>query len=230
MTNVTGPSKVTAGAVKDRAAALKASADRFAVLALVAYIGIACLLVGSAHAQSLSGLRIGDPVSKTTSIGIEPAAKNRTGRFTVIRWVFPDENELSVTADTTTGRIVYIESDWGGRGAGSFSDYPGFLYGKTTLNEIRARFGSNGIAFSERGPLVKIADGLIALNAYEVGMIVVTFVTKVGAKDIPTLANNKRELGAIAALVSISLADPAYADTAWGKRIKDPKYQRIIWP
>jgi hypothetical protein len=78
----------------------------------------ACLHGGSVRAQSFSGLHIGDPLSKIAIIGLEPAAKNRTGSFTMMSWVFPDGNELSVTATTSTGRIVYIESDWDGRGSG----------------------------------------------------------------------------------------------------------------
>ena len=110
MADVTGRSTVVRGAVKDLAAAPKAPRS-FRHLLRVACIGVACFFADSVHAQSLSGLRIGDPVSNTSRIGLEPVAQNRTGPFTAIRWVFPDKNELSVTADTITGRIVYIESD-----------------------------------------------------------------------------------------------------------------------
>jgi hypothetical protein len=63
-------------------------------------------------------------------------------------------------------------------------DFPGMIYGETTLAEIRKRFGSNGMAFRDRAPVVPTDQGLALLNAYEVGPIVVTFVTMVPKKHI----------------------------------------------
>ncbi len=62
--------------------------------------------VFSAHAQSLSGLQIGDPLSTVAEIGLEPASINRTGQFTMVRWEFPDGNELSITS--VNNRIIYM--------------------------------------------------------------------------------------------------------------------------
>ena len=113
----------------------------------VADLALATLRAGPSQASpdasldpipSLSGLKIGDPISTVSSIGLAPSAKNRTGPFTTIRWVFPDGNELSVTC-SSTGKIVYIESDWGEQQSGVISDFPGLNYGGTTLADLRRK-------------------------------------------------------------------------------------------
>ena len=173
---------------------------------------------------SLSGIKIGDPLSSVSIIGIDPVARNRVGPFTVMRWSFPDGNELSVTA-SSKGAIVYIESDWGEKQPGITTDYGGLFYGRTTLSEIRQRFGSNGFAFTHHGGVVKVRDGLVLINSYEVGSAVATFVTKAQVSRI----TSEGSIGEEAVLVAISLADPTYANNTWGARSYDPEYHSITW-
>jgi hypothetical protein len=71
-----------------------------------------------------------------------------------------------------------------------------------------ARFGSNGMAFSERAPVVPTQEGIAMLNAYEVGPVVVTFVTLVAKKWLEAVKGS-RDIGRYATLNSISIADPA---------------------
>jgi S1-C subfamily serine protease len=190
---------------------------------------IYCLLFNaSGHAQSLSGLHIGDEISRATMIGLPPTAVNKTGPFTIARWDFQDGNSLSVTA-SNAGRIVYMESDWGQRKVGSTSDFPGLVFGRTTLAQLRAKFASNGFMFNDRGSSFTTSDGIILLNSYEVGPTVVTFYTKV-SRDSIVAARDAQKLPGLAVLDGISLADKEYADNAWGERVYDPRYKRIEWP
>jgi 3',5'-cyclic AMP phosphodiesterase CpdA len=102
-----------------------------------------------ARSPSLSGIHIGENIVAVSRIGFAPSAKNQIGPETMIKWRFPLRNELSVTAATDTGRIVYIEHDWGGDSRGSLTDFPNFQFGTTTLAEIREKFGSNGFTFDK---------------------------------------------------------------------------------
>jgi hypothetical protein len=173
---------------------------------------------------TMSGLKIGDPVSNVSTLGLAPRAATHTGPFTVTNWTFADGNQLSVTG-SAQGAIVYIEANWGNQPAGAVSDFPDFTYGKTTLAAIRQKFGSNGFAFERHGGAVKVADGVVLINSYEVGTAVATFVTKITGPQA-RIANIPPDQ---AVLVAMSLADPKYADGAWGRRSYDANYRPIAW-
>jgi hypothetical protein len=74
--------------------------------------GFCIFLVCSAtttYSQSLSGIHIGDTFSATERvIGFPPSKLERSGPFTVAKWILGDGNSLSVTAKSATGEIVYI--------------------------------------------------------------------------------------------------------------------------
>ncbi|MFD0937190.1 hypothetical protein ACFQ12_18665 [Methylobacterium trifolii] len=148
------------------------------------------------------------------------------------KWVFQDGNELAVTARRSDGRIVYLESSWGGRVAGSPTDYPGVNFGETTLADLRARLGSNGFTYVSR-TMFEIPDGIGTANSYEVASssgAVVTFISVVKKGDIDAVRTGKRKLGEVAKVDSIVLADASYLDGLWGKeRRADPNAMPVRW-
>ena len=73
------------------------------------------LLAGHAQAQSLSGLHVGDDAGATRILRKRPSATQRTGPFTISKWSLPNGNDLSVTSSSPGGKIVFLESDFGGR-------------------------------------------------------------------------------------------------------------------
>ncbi len=180
-------------------------------------------------AQSLSGIKIGDHYSVAASLGMDPVAFQKEGPFDFLRYSFKSGNILNLTVDRQSQKIVYMESDWGGRSAGSFSDYPGFGFGKTTLSEIRKKMGSNGMAFTERPVVSEVEGGVVTFNGYEIGSVLVIFVTKVIDKDIPRVISKEIELSNAAKLDAIIIMSPEYADMAWGKRVKDSNYRTGTW-
>lgn len=103
-----------------------------------------------ARMPSLSGIHLGENIAAISRIGIAPSAKNQVGPETIIKWGFRLGNELSVTAMTNTGKIVYIEYDWGGDSRVSLTDFPNLQFGTTTLSQIREKFGSNGFTFDKK--------------------------------------------------------------------------------
>ena len=181
-----------------------------------------------AHGQSLSSLRIGDPAARLSSLGQPKDTESNKG-LTVRRWVLPSGNDLSVTTNDA-GRIVYLEVDWNGTAEDAACDLPGLRFGKTTLAELRGRFGSNGFAFKGQSGQLLTQDGAVLVNSYEANGAVVTFYNKVSnaraaqlnPEGSGTFADNAR-------LDAITIAAPDYAQQEWGDRVYDPQYKKIAW-
>ena len=186
--------------------------------------------VFSANAQSLLNLRIGDGVSRLSVLGSAPSTIDTYKSFSVRKWTLSTGNDLSVTTFGSS-RIVYLESDWGGRTADSACDLPDLKFGVTTLGELRKRFGSNGFGFEHRPAVIQLEDGIPMINSYEVGTNIVTFTTKVAVTELARLKESGQG-GAIAdyaRLDAISIASADYAKGEWGDRIYDPNYKKIDW-
>ena len=204
-------------------------------LKLKAAIAVAAgaLFGTSAQAQSLSGIKVGAEISSVAKIAARPLASKSVDPAEERRWKLPDGNRLSVAADPETKRIVYAEKTWGGA-HGKPADFPGFVYGQTTLADIRAHAQNNGFAFKEH--LIDVRpDGLALFNAYEVEGapgLVVTFVTKLSRKDDERLrtGNTNVDINRAARLDAIILADAGYLDTIWGDaKLRGRAYKPIRW-
>jgi hypothetical protein len=203
-----------------------------ATLAIAAVAGV--LFGTNAQAQSLSGIKVGEESASASTINARPLPFKRAAPHEERRWKLPDGNKLSVAADPETKRIVYAEKKWGGGASGKRADFPGFVYGETTLADIRAHAQNNGFAFKER--LIDVRpDGLALFNAYEVEgapSVVVTFVTKLSKMDEERLRTGKAnvDINRAARLDSIILADAGYLDTLWGDgKLRDKAYKPIRW-
>ncbi len=199
--------------------------------ALVAAIVVSIILSKptALMAQSLMDLRVGDAPSKLSKFG-PVAGLDKYKQMDVFKWVLPNRSELSATVDAE-GEIVYLESDWGGKSEDTGCDLAGLKFGVTTLAELRKRFGSNGFGYKRRQHASKTEDGVVLLNSWEVGNVVITFYTKISGADY---AKAQAE-GANAApaeyakLDAISMANSAYAKSEWGDRVYDPAYKKIEW-
>ena len=188
----------------------------------------------SAQAQSLSGIKVGDEISSASRLDARPLPSKSVDPHEERRWKLPDGNRLSVAADPGTQKIVYAETKWGGGAHGKPADFPGFVYGETTLADIRAHAQNNGFAFKEH--LIDVRpDGLALFNAYEVEGapgVVVTFVTRLSMKDHERLRNGKAnvDINRAARLDAIILADAGYLDTIWGDaKLRGKAYKPIRW-
>jgi hypothetical protein len=188
----------------------------------------------SAQAQSLSGIKVGEDVSSVPKLDARPLPSKSVDPHEARRWKLPDGNRLSVAADPETKKIVYAEKKWGGGARGKRADFPGFIYGETTLADIRAHAQNNGFAFKEH--LIGVRpDGLALFNAYEIEGapgVVVTFVTKLSKKDDERLRTGKGnvDINRAARLDAIILADAGYLDTMWGDaKLRDKAYKPIRW-
>jgi hypothetical protein len=194
---------------------------------------LAGLIGPGVHSQSLSDIRIGEDITAVSRLGSPPSARNQMGIATLSKWSFPDGNELSVTSVTATGKIVYIESDWGGQQAGTITDFPGFYYGRTTLVDIRKRFGNNGFSFKGREAVRGPGNSIVLFNSYEISdkdNVIVTFVTSISGKNISLAKKDPSTLANFAELNSIILGDARYLRNTWGANLVfDPEYSKIFW-
>ena len=195
------------------------------------YTGTFSIPRAIARPPSLSRIRIGDNIAAASRIiGFDPVVRSQMGPQTIIKWRFPLNNELSVTAVTDTGRIVFIEYDWGGDSRLSLTDFPGFQFGITTLAEIREKFCSNGFTF-DKNPMTAHPDGVVLSNNFEIvgTNTICIFITKVFHTDYPKVNNDATAIADHARLVAIMLANGTYLDSTWGKRTADPAYRPIDW-
>jgi hypothetical protein len=206
--------------------------DLKAMAAITAIAGV--LFAIPARAQSLSGIKVGEEISSVSKLNANPLTSRSTNPQEERLWKLPDGNRLSVATDPETKRIVYAQKQWSGAAAGKPADFPGFVYGETTLADIRAHAQNNGFAFKER--LVEVRpDGVALFNAYEVEGapgVIVTFVTKLSKKDEERLRAGKAnvDLNRAARLDAIILADAGYLDKTWGRaKLTHRAYKPIRW-
>ena len=163
-----------------------------------------------------------------------PTSRVAAGPHEEVRWRLPDGNRLSLATDPGNGRIAYAEETWGGRPDGKPADFPGFIYGETTLADIRMHAKNNGFAFVER-LIDERPDGLRLFNSYEVEGspgLVVTFVTKMSTKDTQRLKGKQEsvDINRAAKLDGIILGDTRYLESIWGQaKLKGRNYKPIRW-
>lgn len=184
--------------------------------------------VANARSQTLAKIRVGDSSANLNSLGSDPIAQDSYKSFTVRKWLLSAGDEFSATAEPS-GRLRYIELDWGGKSTSLACDLSGITFGVTTLTDIRKRFGSNGFGFQDRGGVADIPDGVVMLNSYEIGNMVVTFYTKVLRDLSLSAADSTLPVADRAKLDAISIADTDYATSEWGQRIYDPAYKKAEW-
>jgi hypothetical protein len=107
----------------------------------------------------------------------------------------------------------------GGKEVGRLTDFPGVFFGKTTLDDLRARFKSKGFSYQHNFvvfPEKSSEQAGYMFNAYQIAdrsNEVVVFVTKLSAEDYL-----KHRTPDLAVVVGIILADIAYLDALLGDR------------
>ena len=191
------------------------------------------LVPGPCPAQALSGIQVGDDLTSLDGrLGGPASIRQSTGPFTIQKWTMPNRNDLSITAFTRTRTVTYVETDWGNSPSGTRSDFTGFRYGSTSLDDIRATLGNNGFAFRNTAMQPK-ETGLAMLNCYGIRdrkALDVCFVTLIPKADATAIVHGRSSVGSSAHLVALILASDVYLGTIWGTaKSFDPAYQAIAW-
>jgi hypothetical protein len=138
------------------------------------------------------------------------------GPHRIIKFKFADQNELSVTINVNTNKIVYLESDWGRSSAGSITDIEGLRFGRTTLKEISDRYGGFGFYFKERGIIRKHETDFLIFNSYEKDGVILSFITRISFNEASGATGGR--IAFVAKLEAIVVSDPVYIEGIWGMR------------
>lgn len=183
-----------------------------------------------AQAQSIFGFEVGGDFRTQAKTHPQPSDVGEAGPYAVVRWNLAGGDQVSVTSSAATGKIVFIESDWGENAADAATDIPGLTFGTTTLADIRSRFGSNGFGFKSN--VVNVIDkNIVSFNCYQVGGDgdqVAVFVTTLPMSSVPIVDGEPAPKLGEGRLDSVILASLAYLKEIWGEdRISDPGYRPI---
>lgn len=200
----------------------------FAIALFLSFCGL-CM---PATAQTLRGLTVGEelvPALKTM-----PVTHNfgQIGNDVAIKWSLSGGSSLSATASPDTGKILLLEEDWD-TSAAKETVLPGLTFGVTKLDDIRSRFGSNGLGFVSNAETLQAA-GMIGVNCYELRHapgVIVAFITLL---PVPTQTGNLRPdqiKSGNGVLVALIVAQKSYLQEIWGTQIlADPQYKPIDVP
>jgi hypothetical protein len=168
----------------------------------------------------MAGIKINDPSIVLKNLKLEPKATS--GDFH--KYKTNNGNDLSITSEN--GKIVYIENDWLHGARGLIPLYSDFEFGKTSLDDIRNKFGTNGFSYNKTA-LVSTETDVIMFNCFEFdspNKEILVMVTKIPLEAKANLEN----IGRIAKLDAVILAKKEYLDKIWGtKKVYDPNYKKI---
>ncbi len=185
-------------------------------------LGLAvALLVSPAWAQSLEGVRVGDNLIDVASRFGHPSDFEAEGEATVLAWDRDDGVRFSMAVLPESRRIVSVELSGNGPAPAVLG---GLALGRTTLADIRKRFGSGGFTFADNARIER--DGqVVAVTCYGLRArpdVVLAVITALPANG------GAPEQGALHGVV---LADGDYLKRSWGARgSADPDYKPIDLP
>ncbi len=174
---------------------------------------------GAARAQSIFGFTLGQDLRTGAQTHPEPTDVGKERTYAVARWRLEAGNSISVTAAHGTGKIVFIESDWGGDAAKAATDIQGLTFGSTTLADIRTKFGSNGFGFKSN--VVSVIDkDIVSFNCYPIagdGDRVLVVVTELPVSSVPIVGGEPAPKLGEGRLNAVIIASLAYLKEIWGE-------------
>ena len=186
--------------------------------------------------KAFHGIRIGGSVLPVYELNFNRILRTGRGAVKTIKWELGNKNRFKVVYNSTQDLILHIETEWGGGKEGKDVGISDFEYGKTTLQDIRDTFKSNGFSYAMK-VMYEQEDGIVTLNAFELkntpSIITVfkTFIPYSIKDEIDKLSEEKQVLGKIGKyfkLIGISVSDEDYLDTEWGRnKIYDPESSPI---
>jgi len=180
-----------------------------------------CLFISVTVSEiSMLSIKIGAPKTSLEKIKLEKVADDGD----MVKYRTQNGNDFSVT--TENGKVVFMENDWLQDPKGTQPLLPGLTFGKTTLRDIRQKFGTNGFVHNHASHM-ETETHLIMLNCFEFDSpnneILVT-ITKVAKNANVTEATVAQELK----LDAVIIADKSYLDKIWGEeKTFDPNNKKI---
>lgn len=135
-------------------------------------------------------------------------------------------NKLSLTV--ANGQVVYMENDWV-EGQGSKPLISNFIFGQTSLRDIRKAFGTNGFVCENRGATAITADAMLGFNCFELDSPNNEILALVTSCPLAQRAQlTKDNVADKFKLIAIIISDKKYLDKIWGeKKSYDANYKRV---
>jgi hypothetical protein len=169
---------------------------------------------------SMLSIKIGAPKANLEKIKLEKIADEGD----MVKYRTENGNDFSVT--TENGKVVFMENDWLQDPKGTQPLLPGLTFGKTSLKDIRQKFGTNGFVHTNASGM-ETETHLIMLNCFELDSpnneILVT-ITKVAKNTNVTEETVAQELK----LDAVIIANKSYLDKIWGEeKAFDPNNKKI---
>lgn len=144
----------------------------------------------------------------------------------IVKYSTENGNELSVTFEND--KVVYMENDWLLMDEGAEPLFTNFIFGETSIADIREEFRTNGFTYSNR-LFASTETHLVAFNCFEFDsekneiLVTITGVS-IAEKD----QVNENNLSDKLKLLAIIIADKNYLDKIWGEeKAFDENYRKI---
>ncbi|WP_341861201.1 hypothetical protein [Gymnodinialimonas sp. 57CJ19] len=193
---------------------------RAALLALSVLAGFTAL---PAMGQTLHGITFGEPIPAGLP---QPDDTQTQAPFTRSIWTQLNDMMVTVIADSETGGVLFMEMRPAAPGPVA-TQIDGLVFGETTLAELHARFGSEGVVFANVGRGGVFDDILVHFATYEID----NSDTVLSLATTEPLQTATQDSAAQAVLDSVIVADSAYLTQVWGlNRGRLPGYSPIADP
>lgn len=190
------------------------------LLALSVLASVAALPVTG---QTLHGITFGEPIPEGLPM---PDDTQTQAPFTRTIWAELNGSMVTVIADSETGIVSFMEIRPTAPGPVA-TEIDGFVFEETTLAEIHAHFGSEGVVFANVGRGGVFGEILVHFATYEIANseIVLSFAA------VEPLETATQDSAAQAVLDSVIVADSAYLSQVWGlNRGRLPGYAPVADP
>ena len=193
------------------------------------------------HAMEIAfhGVKIGTSAQSLQKLNLKQIDRSGSGAIKITKWALPNGNHLSVTYNSETDRIVYMEVDWCKKRSASNTGLAKKRFGITSLSDIRKAFKSNGFTYTNRA-FHETPEELVCFNVFELKKtpnIIAVFITSISQEQqnrILVLKSEEEKVDRVSEslkLVAIAVGNEAYLDEIWGaEKIYDPTSRPIKLP
>jgi hypothetical protein len=109
-----------------------------------------------------------------------------------------------------------------------------FIFGHSTIGDIRAHYGYNGYFFMDHSPYLEVQDGAITFNSYPIQGGYISYGTKLNVLDRsyiqePNDIKNLSVPDEAFELVIVILVSDVYASIYWGEAKTDFTLGETNW-
>jgi hypothetical protein len=183
---------------------------------------IILLLILPLGSISMLGIELYDTRESVESLDL-PIIGEESG---IVKYRTKNGNDLSVTFEND--KVVYMENDWLLSAGGSKPLFTDFIFGKTSIADIRNKFGTNGFTYSNR-LFSSTNTHLVTFNCFEFDTnkneVLVT-ITGIAIEEKDQV--NENNISEKLKLLAIIIADKKYLDKIWGEeKAFDKNYKKI---